>query len=57
MMVEKEHIKKLLEDIKSEINDIDSMTFIGSGSGCASDMRSECLAVIDRYIEEVQDGS
>ena len=41
----------VIEDIKAEINKLDTMTFIGSsGSGCASEMRSECLAIIDRHI-------
>ena len=29
---------EMIENIKSEINEIDSMTFIGNGSGCASEM-------------------
>ena len=42
---------KIFENIKAEINELDTMTFIGSnGSGCASEMRSECLAIIDRHI-------
>ena len=47
--------KEAYEEIKDEINNIDSMTFIGSGSGCASEMRSECLSVIDRCLEEGAD--
>lgn len=41
----------VLDKIYEEINDIDSMTFIGSGSGCASEMKSECLSVINKYRE------
>ena len=40
----------VIEDIKAEINNIDSMTFIGNGSGCASEMRTECLKIIDKHI-------
>ena len=46
-------VNTTLEQIKTEINDIDSMTFVGSGSGCASDMKSECMSVIDKYMQEV----
>lgn len=46
----KSYANEVLEDIKAEINGIDSMTFIGNGSGCASDMRSECLKIIDKHI-------
>ena len=45
----------VLEQIKSEINNIDSMTFVGSGSGCASEMQMECLKVINKYMQEVAD--
>ena len=40
----------VIEDIKAEINNIDSMTFIGNGSGCASEMRTECLKIINKHI-------
>lgn len=43
--------KKALDDIYDEINKIDSMTFVGSGSGCASEMKSECLSIINKYRE------
>ena len=46
---------EMIENIKSEINEIDSMTFIGNGSGCASEMRTECLKIIDRICEESED--
>lgn len=41
---------KAIEDIKAEIQAIDSMTFVGNGSGCASEMKSECLKIINKYI-------
>ena len=53
-IIEQEHIKELLEDIKAEINGIDSMTFIGNGSGCASEMRAECLKIIDKHIGKAE---
>ena len=40
-------LEKVLEDIKAEINTIDSMSF---GGGWASEMKSECLNVIDKHI-------
>ena len=40
----------VIEDIKADINNIDSMTFIGNGSGCASEMRTECLKIIDKHM-------
>ena len=45
----------VIENIKAEINNIDSMTFIGSGSGCASEMRAECLKIIDHICKESED--
>lgn len=40
----------VLAEIKAEINEIDSMTFVGSGSGCASEMQMECLKIISKHI-------
>ena len=45
-----ENINAVLEDIKAEINEIDSMTFVGSGSGCASEMQTECLKILNKHI-------
>ena len=43
--------KSVLLDVKKEMNKIDSMQFVGmSGCGCASEMKSECLSVIDKYM-------
>ena len=40
----------VLDEIKREINEIDSMTFVGSGSGCACEMQTECLKIINKHI-------
>ena len=50
-------VNTVLNQIKTEINDIDSMTFVGSGSGCASEMQMECLKVINKYMQEGADDS
>lgn len=50
-LLERETKTDILDKIYDEINNIDSMTFVGNGSGCASDMKSECLAIIDKYKE------
>ena len=47
----------VLAEIKAEINEIDSMTFVGSGSGCASEMQMECLKIISKHISRKENNS
>ena len=53
----KEETINIIKCIKTQINSIDPFHYIGSGSGCASEMKSDILSIINKYIEILERGS
>lgn len=54
---ERVQIILILSTLKKEINSIDPFHYIGSGSGCASEMKSDILSIINKYLQILERGT
>ena len=55
--MEREETINIIKTIKREINDLDPFCYIGSGSGCAAEIKNDILNIINTYIYILEGGS